>query len=220
VLIALRLLAAGVLGEPPLDLPRDEARQAAVAELAKPEYRVGEPNLAARVLRWVIEQANRLLEFVSNAVPGGLWGVAVILLAVGLAAVAVKVGVGPLGRAAAGERAVFVGKTRSAAEHRDRADAAAARADWPAAVIERYRALVRGLEERGLVDERPGRTADEAASEGAAALPDAASLLGPAARVFDDVAYGGRLGDAAAHALVRDAEEAARAARPVLAAPA
>ena len=48
-------------------------------------------------------------------------------------------------------------------------------------MIERYRALVRSLEERGLVDERPGRTADEAAAEGAAALPTAAGLL-PAGR--------------------------------------
>ena len=132
--------------------------------------------------------------------PGGLWGVAVLLLVLGLAAVAIKVGVGPIGRASGGERAVFVGKTRSAAEHRARADAAAERADWHAAVIERYRALVRSLEERGLVDERPGRTADEAAAEGAAALPPAADLLRPAARAFDDVAYGGRAADAAAHA--------------------
>lgn len=216
MLIATRLLAAGVLGEPPLDLPRDEARAAAVAELAKPEYRVGEPSLAARVLSWVLEQVNRLLAYISDAVPGGLWGVAVLLLVLGLAAVAIKVGVGPIGRASGGERAVFVGKTRSAAEHRARADAAAERADWHTAVIERYRALVRSLEERGLVDERPGRTADEAADEGAAALPPAAALLRPAARAFDDVAYGGRAADAAAHTLVRDAEEAARAARPAM----
>jgi hypothetical protein len=220
VLIAARWLAAGVLGEPPLDLPRDEARAAAVAELAKPEYRVGEPNLATRVLRWVLEQANRLLAFLSDAVPGGLWGVAVLMLVVALAVVAVKVGVGPIGRSAGGERAIFVGQTRSAAEHRARADAAAQRADWHDAVIERYRALVRSLEERGLVDERPGRTADEAADEGAAALPSAAALLRPAARAFDDIAYGGRAADAAAHTLVREAEESARAARPALGAPA
>jgi hypothetical protein len=54
------------------------------------------------------------------------------------------------------------------------------------------RAIVRSLEERALLDIRPGRTADEAAAEAARALPTRADRLNTAARDFDDVTYGGR----------------------------
>ncbi|NEB80458.1 DUF4129 domain-containing protein, partial [Streptomyces sp. SID14478] len=57
---------------------------------------------------------------------------------------------------------------------------------------ERMRALVRALEERALLDPRPGRTADEAATEAARPLPQHAERLHAAAREFDDVTYGGR----------------------------
>ena len=54
------------------------------------------------------------------------------------------------------------------------------------------RAIVRSLEERALLDPRPGRTADEAAAEAGRALPAHADRLRAAARDFDDVTYGGR----------------------------
>ena len=54
------------------------------------------------------------------------------------------------------------------------------------------RALVRALEERALLDVRPGRTADEAAAEAGRALPAHTDPLRTAARDFDDVTYGGR----------------------------
>jgi hypothetical protein len=54
------------------------------------------------------------------------------------------------------------------------------------------RALVRALEERALLDVRPGRTADEAAAEAGRALPAHTDRLRTAARDFDDVTYGGR----------------------------
>ena len=44
--------------------------------------------------------------------------------------------------------------TRTAAEIRAAADAAAAAGDWTTAVLERFRAIVRGLEERAVLDER------------------------------------------------------------------
>ena len=48
------------------------------------------------------------------------------------------------------------------------------------------------MDERALLDVRPGRTADEAASEAGAVLPAHADRLHTAARDFDDVTYGGR----------------------------
>ena len=87
---------------------------------------------------------------------------------------------------------LFDDRPRSAAEHRAAAEAQAAQGHWNQAVRERMRAVVRSLEERALLDVRPGRTADEAASEAGAVLPAHADRLHTAARDFDDVTYGGR----------------------------
>jgi hypothetical protein len=116
--------------------------------------------------------------------------------------------------ARAGTRTLFAGRVRSAAEHRAAADAAAAQGDWAEAVRERLRAVVRDLEERGLLDVRPGRTADEAAVLGGQVLPDVAADLRTAARVFDDVWYGGRTATADSDAQLRAVDDAVRAARP------
>ena len=100
--------------------------------------------------------------------------------------------VGPLRTAATADRWCSSGAARSAAEHRADAERAAAAGDWEEAVRQRFRALVRALEERDVLDERPGRTADEAAAEAARSMPASAAELAWAARQFDDVAYGGR----------------------------
>ncbi|MBO7941425.1 DUF4129 domain-containing protein, partial [Streptomyces sp. S9] len=76
--------------------------------------------------------------------------------------------------------------------HRAAAEAHAAQGHWNQAVQERMRAIVRALEERALLDVRPGRTADEAAAEAGRALPAHTDRLRGAARDFDDVTYGGR----------------------------
>jgi hypothetical protein len=114
-----------------------------------------------------------------------------------------------------GERSLFVGQVRAAADHRAAADAAAARGAWADAVRERLRAIVRGLEERGLLDARPGRTADEAAMEAGLALPSCAEDLRRAARLFDDVWYGGRTATDEHDRQLREVDAAVRAARPV-----
>ncbi|MFD0347693.1 DUF4129 domain-containing protein [Kitasatospora aburaviensis] len=80
------------------------------------------------------------------------------------------------------------------------------------------RALVRALEERTLLDARPGRTADEAAAEAGRSLPEHAAALTAAARTFDDIAYGDRTADRAAYQLLRDLDQALERARPALAA--
>ena len=57
---------------------------------------------------------------------------------------------------------------------------------------------------------RPGRTADEAAAEAGRALPDRDAELRAAARLFDDVWYGGRAATAM-DAQLRAVDEAVRA---------
>ncbi|NEW29866.1 DUF4129 domain-containing protein [Nocardia cyriacigeorgica] len=82
----------------------------------------------------------------------------------------------------------------SAAEHRAAADSALERRDYDSALRERFRATLRGLEQRGLLDVRRSRTAAETADEvtAAAAPVQHADEFRPAAHSFDEVVYGGR----------------------------
>ena len=136
-----------------------------------------------------------------------------IVLLIVAAIVAVRLKVGPFGKARRTEDALFVGGPRSAAEHRRAADAHAAAGEWAEAVRERLRAVIRSLEERALLDPRPGRTADEAAVEAGAALPECAAALRAAARVFDEIWYGGRTASAASDQVLRDLDEQVRTSR-------
>lgn len=103
----------------------------------------------------------------------------------------------------------------SAAEHRSAAELAANRADWHQAVLERFRAIVRSLEERVIIDERPGRTAHEAATDAATALPGLAGELRDASMVFDDVCYGSGRATRETDAALRSLDEHIQAAEPV-----
>jgi len=203
-----------VIASVPVELGRDEAAQLARDELAKQVYRDAGPGLVERLVRWLLEQAGRLLDGAAGVSPGGYAGLVVVLLLVAAAVVAVRLKVGPLSRRATREEALFVGRTRTAAQHRAAADAHAAAGAWAEAVRERLRAVVRSLEERAVLDERPGRTADEAAAEAGRALPDCAAGLRAAAVLFDEVWYGGRPAGPASYAALRDLDAQVQAARP------
>jgi hypothetical protein len=102
---------------------------------------------------------------------------------------------------------------RTAAQLRSAADAAAAGGDYSLAVAERFRAIVRDLEERAVLDERPGRTALEVSAEAGRVLLTAARALADGAELFDDVVYGQRPATAADDAAMRAADQQVRAAR-------
>ena len=70
------------------------------------------------------------------------------------------------------------------------ADAAAERGDWDAAVVERFRAIIRSLDERGLIEDYPGMTAREATALASGALKTLGEELTRAAALFDAVRYG------------------------------
>ncbi len=200
--------------EVPVDLGRDAAHRLAVEELAKPEYHVDDPSLFQRAVTWIINTIVDLFDRASQVVPGGPWGLAVIALAIMLIIAAVLWRGGPVRRSGAGEGALFVGRPRSAAEHRAAADRAAAAARWEEAVLERYRAMVRSLEERTILEPRPGRTADEAAAEAGVALPLLARNLKAAADTFDAVVYGGRSATSTDDRFLRELDNAAAATPP------
>ncbi|MCE7007269.1 DUF4129 domain-containing protein [Kibdelosporangium philippinense] len=175
----------------PVDIGRDAARDAAVRELSDPAYQQAEPSMFMKALRWLIERFMRLLDGVASAIPGGIFGVIALVVIVIAVIVAIRLKVGKFARAAA-STAVFAGRKLTAADHRRAADAAEAQGNLPEAVRERFRAIARGLEERGVLDERSGRTVDEVARAAGARIPDYANALRAGARLFDDVWYGGR----------------------------
>ncbi|APA94747.1 DUF4129 domain-containing protein [Nocardia seriolae] len=92
-----------------------------------------------------------------------------------------------------------------AAAHLAAAEDAARRGDFGAALRERYRAVTRGLEQRGYLEEERARTARETARAATEAVPDAVELPS-AAHSFDEVVYGGRYGTEAEYRHLEQAD--------------
>ncbi|MFI1421802.1 DUF4129 domain-containing protein [Streptomyces sp. NPDC020731] len=187
---AVRLLLRG--DEPPVTIPRDPAREAARRELSKGMYHENDPSWFQQALDTFWEWVGKLFGAASTATPGGTLGLVVIIAAVIAVLGALWWRLGTPRRQPTSAPTLFDDRPRSAAEHRAAAEAHAAQGHWNQAVQERMRAVVRALEERALLDLRPGRTADEAAAEAGRVLPVHTTRLRTAARAFDDVAYGGR----------------------------
>ncbi|MEV0787043.1 DUF4129 domain-containing protein [Streptomyces sp. NPDC050423] len=185
-----------------MDTPRVPAREAARHELSKPMYHENDPNLLQRALDHLWKWIGDLLSSASGVAPGGPAGLVVLALIVLALIAALWWRLGTPQRGLGPADALFESGPRSAAEHRTAAEAHAAAGRWNQAVQERMRAIVRSLEERALLDPRPGRTADEAAAEAGRPLPAHATRLLAAARQFDDVTYGGRTADQKAYLTV------------------
>jgi len=205
-----------VSGLPRLDAPlvptAGGARELLARELAGREYRGQQEPWLQRAWTWLTERLERV------RVPGlgTSWtGPLLVVLLLAAVVVVVLVVAGPVRRGArAPEPDRALDDLVSAAEHHRRADRAAAAGDWSLAVQERFRAVVRSLEERALLERRPGRTAHEVAEEAAVPLPGCAAGLRRAARTFDDVRYGGRTASATVEAEVRRLAAEVAATRP------
>ena len=199
--VAVQLAATAPVG-------RDEARQAAERELSKGVYRQNEPGPVERAVEAVLDWISRLLDRAAAATPGGAAGLLVLVLVIVGIAVLVIWRTGPVRRGArVAAPPVELSGPLDAAEHRRRADGYAAAGRFAEAVRERMRAIVRELETRGVLEPRPGRTADEVAREAGTAVPAVAADLRTAATVFDEVWYGGRPATAQADALLRQADQ-------------
>nr|WP_185032110.1 DUF4129 domain-containing protein [Streptomyces candidus] len=190
-------------GDVPVDTPRVPAREAAERELSDPMYHANDPNLLQRAFDSFWDWMGGLLDAASSASPGGTLGLVAVGAVVALLILGLWWRLGTPVRTASSASSLFGDSPRSAAEHRTAAEAHAAASRWNAAVQERMRALVRSLEERTLLDHRPGRTADEAAADAGRVLPDHAARLHAAARSFDDVTYGNRTADKSAYERLR-----------------
>lgn len=206
------VLAGGV----PVVPDADEARRWARDELADEVYAAAEPGLVQRVVQWVVD---RLAEIELPEGGASLVWLVLALFALAVAVVAALWLAGPVrlrrSRRRDGADGVLGASLLTAAEHRAAADRHAAAGQWDDAVRERFRAVVRSLDERALLRPTPGMTADEVARDAGALLPDVAADLAAGARLFDDVQYGGRAATAEHDTRMRDVDAAVAAARPV-----
>lgn len=192
----------------PIEIDPDDAREAAARELADPAYQAAEPSLAGRILGWLGRVLAEL--FSGGPVSGGLL---VVLLLLAVVFLVVRLRVGPLTRNRRAARPVF-DRRMATVDHRRAADLAYARGELADAVRERFRAIVRELETRGVLDERSARTVDEIAAQAGERLPDHRNDLRAAATLFDDVVYGGRPPTDAAYRDLTDLDTRLHGARP------
>jgi hypothetical protein len=201
-----------VLLEP---FPRDETREEAERELSKDIYREQE-SIVDKVLDWIARELAELLGNATASEEGGSLAVLVLVLVVIALVVAVLIWFGPVGRnrRRKAQEAAHIEPTVDDDEHRRRADAFAAEGRYADAVRERLRAIIASLIDRGILDDRLGRTATEIALDAGRKLPTAAADLLDAATLFGAIWYGRRTATADHDAQMRAIDKRVAAARP------
>lgn len=188
-----------------IDIGRDAAQDAAQDELAKAIY--PKPSALDMIYDWIDELLYRLTASASTF-PGGWYTVAVLLV---LLAVAIVVAVRIARRAMRSNNdqppTLFGDHVLSAAEHRATAEKFAARGDWAPAIRHRLRAIARQLEQNGVLDPVPGRTATELARTAGRTLPALSGELFTAAETFNDVTYGERQGTEPQYRMIAELDD-------------
>lgn len=190
---------------PSIDIDRDAAHQAAQDELNKPIYSKG--SAGHQIAEWLNEIIYRLLQKTAS-LPGGWLTATVlfILLAIALA-VAIHIARRTMRTNRGGDYQLFEAAQLTAAQHRATAEDYAAQGQWAAAIRHRLRAVARQLEETGVLNPAPGRTANELAVDAGAALPHLAGELTQAATAFNDVTYGEQPGTQSAYRMIADLDD-------------
>ncbi|GAA1152126.1 hypothetical protein GCM10009583_22720 [Ornithinicoccus hortensis] len=197
-----------------LDPDRDEARDLLSRELSKSDYHRPE-SFVRKAVGWLLERIDGLIEIL----PGSS-GLSTLLLGAVLALVLVAVGFAVRGTRRGsrlrepGARPVLDEPGMSAQDYRDRAAAAVRAGDWDAVLLDSYRAIAAGAEERTLLDELPGTTAHEVAVGLRGPFPQHADQIGQAADLFDAVCYGDQHTDQQEAERVRELDRVLARTRP------
>lgn len=201
---------------PSIDIDRDAAHQAAQTELDRPIY--SKASAWQQFLDWINELVYRMLQKTST-IPGG-WFTAMVLLILLVIAVIVAVHIArrTMRTKRGGDYQLFEAAQLTAAQHRALAESSAAEGNWAAAIRHRLRAVARQLEETGVLEPAPGRTANELATAAGAALPHLAAELSRAATTFNDVTYGEQPGTQPAYQMIVDLDDHLRSRIPAAAA--
>lgn len=190
---------------PSIAIDRDAAHQAAQDELNKPIYSKG--SAGEQIANWLNEMIYRVLQKTAS-MPGG-WLTATVLfiiLAIALAA-AVHIARRTMRTKRGGDHLLFDAGQLTAAQHRATAESYAAEGNWTAAIRHRLRAVARQLEETGILNPSPGRTANELARDAGVALPHLSDELSRAATAFNDVTYGEQPGTQSAYQMIADLDD-------------
>lgn len=189
------------------------ARQWLENELSDTVYQQGE-GIVQRIINWVTDFFGDLFKIGNESNP-------VLLAVVVLFVLAVIVGIsmwvaGPVRRRKRMNQSaeVLADEDRTAEELRAAAHDLARAGKWRLAVLDQFRAMVRSLADRVIIDERPGWTADEAARAAAHRFPGLATELSGAGQMFDAAFYGERDVDEAGYNWLRSLDERVQAARP------
>jgi predicted lipid-binding transport protein (Tim44 family) len=206
-----RSLAAVAATEAGPGIGRGPAQQLARRELARAMY---QPSIEDRIGHWLGTQLARIFNLLNGALPGGWLAVMCLLVALILAAALIVIQIRPAAARRRTSSALHTAESLSARDHRELSRRSAAQSDYSAAIVELVRAIAIGLEERDVLPANPGRTAAELAAEAGQAMPAQASQLIDAARLFDDVMYGGRTGSAASYQWLRDLDIRLQSLRP------
>jgi hypothetical protein len=201
---------------PTVDIDREAAHDAAQRELGKAIY--PKATLSQQFSDWLDNLLYRLM-LEGSSVPGGWFTISILVILLVVALVfAVRLARRTMGTNRSGDYRLFGPAELSSAEHRATAEQFAARGDWAGAIRHRLRAIARHLEETGVLNPVPGRTANELARDAGASLPALAGELTNAATAFNDVTYGAQPGTAAAYRMVADLDDHLRSRSPATAA--
>jgi hypothetical protein len=197
---------------PFIHIDRDAAHQAAQDELDKPIYSKG--SVEQQLTDWLNEMLYRLIQQTAS-IPGGWFTamVLLILLVIGVA-VAVQIMRRTMRNKHGGDYQLFETGQLTASQHRATAENYAAEENWAAAIRHRLRAVARQLEETGVLNPAPGRTANELARDASAALPHLTGELSQAATAFNDVTYGERPGTQDSYRMIADLDDHLRSRAP------
>jgi hypothetical protein len=190
---------------PAIDIDRDAAHDAAQRELSKPIY--PKASLTDRFWDWIDELLYRIF-LEGSAIPGGWFTISILLIILAVAVVvAIRIARRTIRTNRRGDHTLFGTQELRAAEHRATAEQYAAAGNWAAAIRHRLRAVARQLEESGVLDPVPGRTATELAKDAGVVVPDLAGELLQAANAFNDVTYGERPGTESAYRMIADLDD-------------
>jgi hypothetical protein len=197
----------------PIDIDRDAAHDAAQHELAKPIY--PKASLTDRLSEWIDELLYRIM-LKGSALPGGWFTITVLLIVLAVAmVVAIRVARQTMRTNRSGDYELFGAHELSAVQHRATAERYAATGNWAAAIRHRLRAVARQLEESGVLNPVPGRTATELARDAGQAVHDLSGQLLRAADAFNEVTYGEQPGTESAYRMIADLDDRLRTHAPV-----
>ncbi len=196
---------------PTVLIDRDAAHDAAQRELSKPIY--PKQNFSERLSEWINDFIYRMV-LKGSEVPGGWFTIAVLLTFLLVAIiVAVRIARRTMRTNRKGDFRLFDTAELSAAEHRATAERFAAEGNWASAIRHRLRAIARQLEENGVLNPVPGRTANELARDAAELLPNLSPELSSAAASFNEVMYGEQPGTELAYRNIETLDEQIRSRR-------